>query len=464
VEVLTAGSRKLASTLVTTWNENLPIGATVTLPTNSTSTLNISQSGTPNGYRLYTFAPGGSATIDGNNTVDNLVVISGSYVILRGLTLKNARRNGVLITSSARNVVIEDNDIYNFGSEDPNDRGFACNGDAGIGSENRLWPANQGVQQLVIQNNRIHHPNFDSNSWEEQRTAGTACGPGGTGLHPAGAAAIILKDTGGNHVIRYNEIYSDLSHMFDDAITGGQNFSFNGNLRRDSDVYSNKVSHVWDDAIQTEGANRNVRVYGNYIEQTMVAIAAAPVSIGPLYVFRNVATKGIRSADKLSGYGWFWKTRNKSVDGTIAGINIGGGRTYLFHNTLYRTSTSDSINQMLSIDDISFVNVIARNNIINAKSQIASKFTSMTESNFDKDLFTDGHSNWALMEKQGIEANPVYDSTHTSGKYTLKQGSAGQDAAMVIPNFSDKFSGGAPDMGAQENGASALRFGKRKLP
>jgi hypothetical protein len=118
---------------------------------------------------------------------------------------------------------------------------------------------------------------------------------------------------------------------------------------------------------------------------------------------------------------------------------------------------------MLSLDDISLVNVIGRNNIINAKSQIASKFTPMTDSSFDKDLYSTGHSNWALEEKQGLEANPVYDSTHTSGKYTLKQGSPGQDAAMVLPNFSDKFSGSAPDMGAQENGAPPMRFGRRTL-
>jgi hypothetical protein len=461
VEVLTSGSRRLASTRVTTWNENFPIGSTVTLPTTSNSTLNITQSGTPSGYRLYTVAPGGSATIDGNNRVSELVVISGSYVILRGVTLKNSSSAGIVLTRTAHHVVIEDNDIFNIGHADPVMPQFGCKSDAHIITENQTWPTNQNVKQIVIQNNKLHHPNYDSNSWEETRSASPNCGPPDGASHPAGNRAIYFKDTGGNHVIRYNEIYSDLTHMFDDGIGGGQNFSVRGPYGSDSDIHGNRVSHVWDDAIESEGANQNVRIFGNYTEQTMVSIAAAPVSIGPLYVFRNVATKGIRAPDKLDGYGWFFKTRSKSADGTIAGINMGGGRTYLLHNTLYRTSISDSINQMLNIDSISAVNIVSRNNIINGKSQISSSLTPMPYSTFDYDMFTVGQKNWSAEEPRGIEANPVYDSASTSGKFTLQSDTAGVDAGIVIPNFNDQFSGSGPDAGAQERGRSALRFGKQ---
>lgn len=464
VEVLTAGSRRLASTSIRTWSENFPVAATVTLPATSDTTLSVSRSGTPSGYILYTAAPGQSATIDLAKKADDNVRISGSYVIIRGLTLKNARRNGIVIEKTAHHVVIEGNDISSFGRADPDAPQFACNGSAGITTESVTSDsmANGGVKQLVIQNNRIHHPSFDSNSWEESRPSGGECGPrAGDERHPAGSAAMFFKDTGGNHVIRYNEIYSDFTHMFDDGLSGGQNFSFNGDLRRDSDIYGNRVSHVWDDAIQSEGAGMNIRIYENYTENVLTAFSNATVSIGPLYVFRNVATKGVRDHTMMQGEGKFWKTRNKSKDGTVAGIYIGGGRAYLFHNTTYQTSWSDSVGGPLNVDEISLVNVIARNNIWHTKSAISSKYTPMPYSDFDYDMYASGHTAWREEEARGIESNPVYDSSSESGKYSLKLGSPGVDKGVLIPNFNDEFSGGGPDVGAQENGRQALRFGRR---
>jgi hypothetical protein len=44
---------------------------------------------------------------------------------------------------------------------------------------------------------------------------------------------------------------------------------------------------VYDDAIEAEGANRNVRIWGNYLDRVFVPIANAATSIGPLYVWRK---------------------------------------------------------------------------------------------------------------------------------------------------------------------------------
>jgi hypothetical protein len=458
VEVLTAGSRRIASTQVTTWSEDFPVGSTVTLPVNSSSTLNITQSGTSSGYRLYSAAAGQSAMIDGANRIDNAVVISASYVIVRGLTLKNVRKYGIALAPTAHHVVIEDNDISNFGRADPQMPQFSCNGSAGIST---LDNSNLNMTHVVIQNNAIHHPNFDSNSWTEPRQASSDCASSIS--HPQGSAATYLKDTGGRIVIRYNHVYSDMTHMFDDGFSGGQNFSHNGDLRRDSDIYGNIVSYAWDDLIQTEGAGMNVRIYNNYTERGLVAIANAPVSIGPVYVFRNVATRGIRdpALGGAGGEGHFWKTRNKSADGTVAGITVGGGRVYLFHNTVYRVGSGDGIRQMLSIDDVSLVNIVSRNNVWNANSQISASRVPMPDSDFDNDLVSSGHTNYLIEERRGKAANPSYDSGHSSGKYALKLGTPGFDDGILIPNFNDRYSGSAPDTGAQEAGWSALRFGRR---
>ncbi len=46
-----------------------------------------------------------------------------------------------------------------------------------------------------------------------------------------------------------------------------------------------------------------------------------------------------------------------------------------------------------------------------------------------------------------------------SGKYQLQQGASGHDDGTLIANFNDGFLQSAPDMGAAENGAPAMKFG-----
>jgi hypothetical protein len=72
---------------VSTWSENFPIGKMFVLPETSSETLSIEESGSPDGYILYTVAPGGTATIDGENEIDHCVAIRASYVIIRGLNM-----------------------------------------------------------------------------------------------------------------------------------------------------------------------------------------------------------------------------------------------------------------------------------------------------------------------------------------------------------------------------------------
>ncbi|MFT3766284.1 MAG: hypothetical protein QM820_12355 [Minicystis sp.] len=87
------------------------------------------------------------------------------------------------------------------------------------------------------------------------------------------------------------------------------NFSDGGFPNRDSDIHGNLIRNCWDDGIESEGANRNVRIWGNYIDQTYVKIAIAVVHRGPLYIWRNVAASSRTSPDHEYGQG-FIKTRN----------------------------------------------------------------------------------------------------------------------------------------------------------
>ena len=104
--------------------------------------------------------------------------------------------------------------------------------------------------RITIQRNKIHDPRYGANSWSDG--------------HPAGAQAVAFSHCGGQLVIRHNDMYSTTGKYFNDIIGGEDNFTKVGFPNADSDIYGNKLSHAWDDAIEAEGANENVRIWGNY--------------------------------------------------------------------------------------------------------------------------------------------------------------------------------------------------------
>ena len=131
---------------------------------------------------------------------------------------------------------------------------------------------------LVIQRNRIDHPRSGANDWESG--------------HPSGPQAITLTNSSGGNVIRYNDIRSTEDHGFNDGFGGGSNISFEGSPNRDSDIYGNIISNCWDDAIESEGANMNVRIWGNYIDKTFAFVATAVNIEGtPLHLSQRVRRK-----------------------------------------------------------------------------------------------------------------------------------------------------------------------------
>jgi len=61
-------------------------------------------------------------------------------------------------------------------------------------------------------------------------------------------------------IIRGLELKNAAVHGFNDGIGSGTNYSFQGSPNRDFDIYGNLIANCWDDAIEREGANRNVRI------------------------------------------------------------------------------------------------------------------------------------------------------------------------------------------------------------
>jgi hypothetical protein len=104
-------------------------------------------------------------------------------------------------------------------------------------------------------------------------------------------------------VLRYNECESDLEHMFNDIIGGGSNGSHKGapgaRLRR---LRQRRSATAGTTASEIEGGNRNTRVWGNYITQTMMGDRErGDVEIGPLYIWKNVYARSQWQPDSTGG-------------------------------------------------------------------------------------------------------------------------------------------------------------------
>jgi len=422
----------------TTWSNSLPVAQTIKVPSGST-TLNITAGGSASGYIVY---DGTGSTLDAQNGAAANITVNASYVIVRGFTLKGAQQHGILIDKNQHDVVIEDNDISGWGRT--RDGTWGTDMDSGI----RAICVSEELTRVTIQRNKIHDPRYPANSWAV--------------AHPAGPQGVTFSYCGGNNVYRWNEIYSSQNH-FNDGMGGEDNFSTAGFPNKDSDVYGNRVEMTWDDGLEIEGGNMNVRVWGNYVNRTGTGISSTIDSVGPLYIFRNV-----------------WN-RNQFIEGAAcdsdqkqpmfkdgSSTDFGNGRRYLFHNTMLQAQQSGCQYGLgggagvAGTGDTQLVhNTVSMNNIYDIwKPQNGAFYQVGSDVTFQNDMTNSASS----PEVGAIVATPKYASgngwvSEAGGMYQLAAGTPGYDQGVRIPNFNDHFNGAAPDVGAAEAGDPAMQFG-----
>lgn len=420
-----------------TWSESFPVGAAVKTESRD-GTLEIEDSGTPEGYVLY---DGTGCTIDTGNKSDVGIAVRASYVIVRGFRIRNVREHGIRLFGG-HHIVIEDCDISRWGSED--EKGFGKNYQACVFSNNR------DLRSVVIQRCRMHHPSWDSNSWAEQH---------GKSTHPAGPQTVVFWESEGNHVIRYNECWSDPDHYFNDGMGAGYNGGYRGFPGADSDIYCNYIAHCWDDGIEAEGGDQNVRIWSNYIEEVLIPIANAAASIGPLYAWRNVTGR----CYSPPGSSWSMTHGPAFKMGFAGGEQWMTGHMYLFHNTILQPSDEGAGG--LGGSSRIIKHCVTRNNVLHVRTSDSHSISTgkSVDNDFDYDLLSARYPDG--QEAHGIRGRPRYaegaglDLETKTGSFQLAPESPGYDDGVVIPNFSDVFTGAAPDMGAHEAGTAPLEFG-----
>lgn len=529
---LTKGPSTVASVIAATWSEKFPIKERVVLPATVAATHVITQGGNPSdGYVIYDGTQN-STVIDADPTggseddaADYCVEIRASHVILRGVSARNAKKHGIYLNADLHDVVIEGCDISNWGRKNA----WAgktvrvghknhLTGKVEISTETMVVLPNLGVQldsgirgkgnhteRIIIQGNRIHHPRYNSNNWTQAAGDYFALKPnqGIAGFHPEGPKAIVLYEPGvdvpttANHVIRYNDIYGDSSHRFNDAIFESYGRHPNAvDCIRDTDVYGNYIANVVDDAIETERAIANARIFENYFTNINkgVSFHQSESSGGPFYLFRNV----FDLIQQVNRPGFSYSIKGPNLRAAISSrpyAPLGSGtlaphptsRLFSYHNTFLAPGDQGFTfvwgSDIPNNGPVGFTgSFVSRNNIYKTSANWPTssgpglpvpKAPMMTcqaggviagPTPFDGDVYNGGVESAASAAfgakcTHGAARFKTGHGVGRSGRYQLAGDSPGFDGGVILPNFNDGFSGAAPDSGVQEEGGPGMVFG-----
>jgi PKD repeat protein len=469
--------------------------APVSVPTSSVSgavqTIRVPNAPTGANYTLLT-ATAPNNVIDQATYASNGVCVDIAqgvrYFIVRGLVMRNCQQVAVRLVDGGvalptDHIVVEDNDMSGWGggtAADPYKAGaFHC---AYYNEANDALHPNQ----IVIQRNKMHDPRYASSMW------------GLNGGRPNGPVALNFDQCGSNNVIRYNDVYStDGGNYFSNGFMGtivqspdaSGLAAARGFPRADSDIYGNRISHVNDDAIYAVSANRNVRIWGNYMDKVAAGINNSTNSVGPLYVWRNVSNQfaAMRYPADPDAEG-----RGPFVRGGADSTSLNGGRAYYFHNTVLQPPPLPGETQLsgagfgIRMDGgFALYNFVSQNNIWDIF-RTDSYFKSIDTPNLtaaqqqtivaDYDLYNGGLNPAGLgaanAEAHGMPGTPVYASSFAlpsasngwTGDFSLAPNSFGYRAAADIPNFNDiRPRNFLADVGAQQSGMAPAQYGRDAL-
>ena len=278
---LVAGGETRAAGRVKTWASAVPVARTVDVSSATDFPIVISEKGSPDGWVRVTAKDGRiAAPVTASSAI---LVTNAAYVVFDDLVITGGDQAGLLVVDSSH-VRVRACDISGWGSDGYlpryDQRGALFKGWSA--AKNRYTGGNHsggidlaaGATGVVVERCFIHAPRSRAHSWRYS--------------HPYGPMAIRLRDSGGNHVIRWNDLVGSDRHRFDDAIGGGNDFYELGTFNRESDVYGNFVAFANDDCLEIDGGQQNVRVFGNRFEAGYMGVSVQGAIVSPSYVFDNL--------------------------------------------------------------------------------------------------------------------------------------------------------------------------------
>lgn len=445
------GSSLTKTATTRTWSEAFPEAEVIPISSRQELKDKLKSGSASKGYVVF---DGGTnkTVIDGGDNNNALDISNKEYIIIKNMEFKGSRRSAIRIYKS-NHIVVQDCDINNWGEAGNfcgkaitlNGTTYKSDGEKHAGVEV------EGSSQIVVQYNTIHDPTGNSCNWESIPKKYLK---EGEESHPSGPRGIAVRQKVKHSVFRYNRAYStSQDHYFADVFNAEER-----GATSDIDVYGNEFSNAWDDGIEIEDENRNIRVWNNVVHSVYHGLASdrnGKKYYGPVYIWRNIFTNLQRTPSNQSGRAF--KLENREGKGAI----------YLFNNTIsglrnYREPTG-------GISNNNQYNVTALNNIFDLSSGGLAYNDEMKPGGSDLPRLNYNaysHDRTDHMIRNGWEKDSEFNvkfSYNHSGKDDdwnyYAQNEAANGTGIRIPNFIEAPAGVAVDLGAAQDGVWSMCAG-----
>ena len=140
------------------------------------------------------------------------------------------------------------------------------------------------------------------------------------------------------------------------------------------------------------------------------------------------------------------------------------GHMYIFHNTIFREDEwLPQAGWAATASSSTPSRGTTSSTCARPRATAPARTSENTDNDFDYDLYNGRVPK--DQEAHGVRGEPVYaagagfDPAAKTGRFQLAPGSPGAGTGVAIPNFSDGYTGPAPDVGAHQRGAPPVQFG-----
>jgi hypothetical protein len=271
---------------------------------------------------------------------------------------------------------------------------------------------------------------------------------------------------GDGHVVCHNDIIG-----FGDAVKNGQDGS------RAFDVYGNEVRSAYDNGVELDYGEGNVRALRNRFTDNFVPISFQPILGGPAYAIRNVAVNIAHEQLKFHGVGGdtgpsgvlVYNNTFVSPDSALIVATSAASHNFAVENNLFVTRSAlvgtRIVDWTAPIDGGRFESDgwyppgSFRFNLPPAGLTSFADLAALQAAGIE----TQGLNLVEPIFASGLVAPASYTVTLAPQDVTLAAGSNAIDAASTLANVNDAFIGTAPDLGALERGCPLPIYGVRSV-
>jgi MYXO-CTERM domain-containing protein len=274
---------------------------------------------------------------------------------------------------------------------------------------------------------------------------------------------------GNGHVICHNDLLG-----FGDAMKTEQDGA------RAVDFYGNEVRSAYDNGVELDASEGNVRCFRNRFTNTYATISFQPIFGGPAYAIRNVVVNVANEQMKFHALGGtppeepsgvlVYHNTFVSPTNALADHTSDSSHHFVIENNLFVSAPSldgRTLDWTSPIDDGTFDYDGYYPDGIFDFDFVGSGYQKVTSFAMARSTQPGFEPHGLLLTQpvfaSGLVAPASYQTTLSPPDVRLADGSNAIDHGIVLPGIDGDYAGSAPDLGAVEHGCAMSLYGVRPL-